>query len=62
MLRKIDRVGRFDIQKITKPDGKFLRYQVIESDKIGRELAKEFLRLGEARQFATVVSQNEVSE
>jgi hypothetical protein len=59
MLRTIDRINGYAVQKITKPDGSLIRYQIIKEALIGQELAVSFPRLGEARQFATTVSQNE---
>ncbi len=58
MLRKIDRVGNFDIQKITKPNGEFMRYQVVPSDMVGKVDTTPFKYLSEARQFAAVATAN----
>lgn len=59
MLRKIDRVGNFDIQKITKPNGGFLRYQTVPSNMIGKVKPVEHKYLSAARTFAAVNSANE---
>jgi hypothetical protein len=59
MLRTIDRINGYAVQKITKPDGSLIRYQVIKEASIGQEKAECFPRLGDARMFAVVVAQNE---
>lgn len=49
MIQVVDRTEKYEVQKITKPDGKLIRYQTVELPHGNSDAVKVFVTLESAR-------------
>ncbi len=62
MITIVDKVDGFEIQKITKPDGKLVRYQVVQLPAGDSEQVRVFMALEMARAAIGKTKSGKVAE